>query len=375
MLPTRKRFASEAANLRLWLSEVPPHPSPLPEYREREYDPPASMRELLHKLINRQNLTRSEARTAFDDVMSGKLSDTQIAGLLVGLSAKGITADELAGAATVMAERAIPIATPAGSPVLDTCGTGGDIKGTFNISTAAAILAAACGVRVVKHGNRSASGRTGSADVLELMGVSVDLLPNRLADCLKEIGICFAFARNHHPAMRHVAQVRSQLGVPTIFNLLGPLTNPARAPYQLLGVYSKEAALLVAQTLKLSCTRAWVVHADDGLDELSTLGPTTVYEVNCGDLKEWSLDPRSLGLRVPELAELQVDSIEESAEAIKAIFAGEKGAKREIATLNAGAALVIAEKAKSLQEGIDCVNAAIDSGAARRTLASLVDFL
>lgn len=337
------------------------------------------MRDLLHKLIQRQNLTRAETRAAFDDVMSGKLSDMQIAGLLVGLSAKGLTVDELAGAATVMAERAIPIATPPGAAVLDTCGTGGDVKGTFNISTAAAILAAACGVKVVKHGNRSASGKSGSADVLELLGVSVDLLPGQLSDCLASVGICFAFARNHHPAMRHVAQVRSALGVPTIFNLLGPLTNPARAPFQLLGVYDRESAALVAEVLRSGGSRrAWVVHADDGLDELSTLGPTRVFEVKDGRLNEWTLDPQSLGLRVPELKELQADSIEASADAIRAIVSGERDghhrAKREIAALNAAAGLVIAGKADSLAAGMAAVGAAIDSGAAKRTLTELIDF-
>jgi anthranilate phosphoribosyltransferase len=259
--------------------------------------------------------------------------------------------------------------------LLDTCGTGGDVKGTFNISTAAAILVAACGVKVVKHGNRSASSKSGSADVLEHMGVKLDRTPDQLARGLDEIGICFAFARNHHPAMKHVANARTSLGVPTIFNLLGPLTNPARAKYQLLGVFSKHLTELLAGVLKDSgSTRAWVVYAEDGLDELSTLGPTHVCELKDGKIDCWTLDPTSLGLAKPNLSDLQVDSVEASAAAIRAIVEGVPGPKRDIAALNAAAGLVITGHVPDVAAGLETVDRAIKSGKARDTLDRLIQF-
>src|SRR4051812_6601635 len=228
--------------------------------------------------------------------MSGDATEAQIGGLLVGLAAKGTTVDELVGAALVMREKAVTIDCDASAGVIiDTCGTGGDVRGTFNISTAAAIIVAAAGVRVVKHGNRSASSKSGSADVLEKLGVRLDLGPLELKRCLEAAGICFAFARYHHPAMKFVAGARTSLGIPTIFNVLGPLTNPARAKHQLLGVFSPELTDRLATVLKeLGSARAWVVHADDGLDELSTLGPTRVSELKAGHVHTWRLDPKAL---------------------------------------------------------------------------------
>lgn len=333
------------------------------------------MRDFLHKLIRRQDLSRQEMKQAFEQIMSGQASDVLIAGFLMGIAAKGASLEELIGASSVMREKVIPVPVADHPVVLDTCGTGGDVKGTFNISTIAAILVAACGVKVVKHGNRSASSRSGSADVLEHLGVRLDLGPEQLARCLDEVGICFAFARNHHPAMKHVAAARSALGVPTIFNLLGPLTNPGRARYQLLGVFSQPLTELLAGVLRENgSVRAWVVHAEDGLDELSTLGPTHVCEVHGGQTHSWKLDPLSLGLPRARLSDLQVDSVEASAKAIREVLDDRSGPKRDIAMLNAAAGLVITGRAKDLSSGLEQVDQTIRSGKARQTLERLVQF-
>jgi anthranilate phosphoribosyltransferase len=277
------------------------------------------------------------------------------------------------GAARVMREKSVPVVCEGDRVIIDTCGTGGDVRGTFNISTAAAIIVAAAGVPVVKHGNRSASSKSGSADVLEKLGVALDLPPPALGRCLKEANICFAFARHHNPAMRFVAGARTSLGIPTIFNLLGPLTNPARARHQLLGVFAPELTDRLAAVLReLGSERAWVVHADDGLDELSTLGPTRVSELREGHVRTWSLDPATLGLPYARLSDLAVSSVDEAAEALRSIFAGEKGPRRDIAALNAAAALVVAGSAADLATGLARAQEAIHSGQARQTLAALV---
>lgn len=332
------------------------------------------MKNLLLKLCRREDLTRDEARKAFELIMTGSAAEAQIGGLLVGLAAKGTTVDELVGAAQVMREKALPVTVPAAlQPVLDTCGTGGDVRGTFNISTAAAIIAAAAGARVVKHGNRSASSKCGSADVLEALGVKLELSPDQLIKCLTLAGICFAFARSHHPAMKHVAAARSALGIATIFNLLGPLTNPGRAQHQLLGVFAPELTDRLAAVLRdLGSKRAWVVHADDGLDELSTLGPTRVSELIDGHIKTWSLDPRLLGLEYARLSDLQASSVAESAEMIRGVFTGKPGPARDIALLNAAAGLVVVGAESNLQRAIAACAAAVDTGKAASTLDALV---
>jgi anthranilate phosphoribosyltransferase len=332
------------------------------------------LRDILLKLCRREDLTRDEAREAFAHVMSGHATDSQIGGLLVGLAAKGTTTEELVGAATVMREKAVPIACDtAAGVIIDTCGTGGDVRGTFNISTAAAILAAAAGARVVKHGNRSASSKSGSADVLEKLGVKLDLNPDQLKKCLDSAGICFAFARYHHPAMKFVAGARTSLGIPTIFNVLGPLTNPARAKHQLLGVFAAELTDRLATVLReLGSERAWVVHAHDGLDELSTIGPTRVSELRDGHIQTWTLDPAKLGISYSRLSDLQVASVDEAADALRLVFQGVIGPMRDIATLNAAAALVIAGKARELKDGLVMAADAIDSGRAAGTLEKLI---
>jgi anthranilate phosphoribosyltransferase len=322
----------------------------------------APLRDILLKLCRREDLTREEAREAFAHILSGEATEAQIGGLLVGLAAKGTTVEELVGAATVMREKSIPVGCDGDGVIIDTCGTGGDVRGTFNISTAAAIIVAAAGVRVVKHGNRSASSKSGSADVLEKLGLRLELPPERLNRCLKEANICFAFARYHNPAMKFVGASRTSLGIPTIFNLLGPLTNPAKARHQLLGVFAPE----------LTDRLAAVLRAEDGLDELSTLGPTRISELENGHLRTWTLDPKSLGIGYAKLSDLAVSSVDEAAEALRDVLAGEASARRDIAVLNAAAALVVSGKAVDLKNGLSLANAAIDGGSARRTLEKLI---
>ena len=330
------------------------------------------LKDLLLKLCRREDLTREEAREAFEQVMSGAASEAEIGGLLVGLAAKGTTAEELVGAASVMREKSRRIDARA-EVVLDTCGTGGDVRGTFNVSTAAALIAAAAGVKVVKHGNRSASSKAGSADVLEHLGLNLNISDGALEKSLAELNICFAFARSHHPAMKHVAAARTALGIPTIFNLLGPLTNPGRAKHQLLGVFAPELTDKLATVLReLGSHRAWVVHAEDGLDELSTLGMTRVSELRNGHVKSWTLDPRTLGIPNARLSDIQVNDAAEAATAMTSVLAGTAGPMRDIAVLNAAAALVVAERVNDLSEGVALARSTVDSGAARDTLALLI---
>lgn len=334
----------------------------------------SNLRPLLLKLCRREDLTRDEAREAFEQIMSGTADAAQIGGLLVGLAAKGSTVEELVGAATVMREKVAPIDTAGQDIIVDTCGTGGDVKGTFNISTAAALIAAGCGVRVVKHGNRSASSKSGSADVLEALGVKIDAGPDKAAASLRAAGFCFAFARSHHPAMKHVAAARTALGIPTIFNLLGPLTNPGRARHQLLGVFSPELTDRLATVLReLGSERAWVVHAEDGLDELSTLGPTRVSELADGHVRTFTVDARKLGLPDARLSDLQVDSADASAAMIRRVLSGKPGPATDIAILNAAAALVVAGVARSLEEGVFSASTALRTGSAKAVLDRLIE--
>lgn len=337
---------------------------------------PASFREILLKLCRREDLSRDEAREAFELIMSGQATDAQIGGLLVGLAAKGSTVEELVGAATVMRQKVLPVEPDAADKdaiLLDTCGTGGDVRHTFNISTAAALIVAGAGVKVVKHGNRSASSKSGSADVLEKLGVKLEVTPDCLTQSLKQANICFAFARAHHPAMKFVAQARTSLGIPTIFNVLGPLTNPGGARHQLLGVFTPELTDRLAAVLReLGSTRAWVVHAHDGLDELSTIGPTRISELRNGHISTFTLSPTDVGLPYARLSDLQVSSVDQSAAVIRDILAGKSGPHRDIAVLNAAGALVVAEVCKDLKSGIARASHAIDSGDAGKALHNLI---
>jgi anthranilate phosphoribosyltransferase len=307
-------------------------------------------------------------------IMDGEATAAQIAGFLVALRTKGETADEIAGFAEAMREHVVPV-TPQRSPVVDIVGTGGDGAHTFNISTAAALVAAAAGAAVAKHGNRAASSQAGSADVLEELGIALEQQPERIALSIDDLGFGFMFARAHHPAMRFVAPVRQQIGIRTVFNVLGPLANPAGACDGVFGVYSPALVPLFAEALaELGARRAFVVHGDGGLDELSPSGPSLVAEIVDGELSEWELDPRDLGIEPSDSAELRGGSAAENAVIVRGVLAGEPGGRRDAVLLNASGALVAAGLADDLVEGIALGAETIDSGAAASRLDALVAF-
>lgn len=325
------------------------------------------MIELLDKLSRGQRLSATEAATAMHEIMSGTVPGTGIAGFAMALAARGETVDEMVGMATTARQLATPL--PAGRDVLDTCGTGGDGLRTFNISTAAAIVAAACGARVAKHGNRGVSSGCGSADVLEQLGVRIDLGPADAARCLDQVGITFLFAPVYHPAFRHAAQTRRELGVRTVFNLLGPLCNPARARMQVLGVPDAALVSRMADVLgRLGVDRAMVFHADDGMDELSVSAPSTVVELNAGERTAYRLNPAELGLAPAGIGALTVTGSQESGDTILRLLAGERGPARDIVLLNAAAAVRTAGLVDTWPDGLDMAARAIDTGAARQLL-------
>ncbi|MGE0464304.1 MAG: anthranilate phosphoribosyltransferase [Vicinamibacterales bacterium] len=328
--------------------------------------------DLIERLRRHEDLTEAQASAAMHLIMRGEAAPAQIAGFLVGLAMKGERPAELVGLASTMREHAVPLPRPAG-PVFDTCGTGGDRSGTFNISTAAALVVASCGVRVAKHGNRSVSSLCGSADVLQALGVHVQMSPADAARALDDAGIAFLFAPTFHPAMRHAAQARRDLGVRTAFNLLGPLTNPARPTRQIVGVPRPELTELLARTLlALGAERAWVVHGADGLDELSTTGHTKVSEVRGGAVHTFYVHPADFGLPRAAAGALAGGDAQANAGIIRRVFSGEAGPARDVVLLNAGAALMVAGGADSVREGIARAAAAIDAGDAARTLERLV---
>ena len=331
----------------------------------------AAFAEVLGQLIDRRDLPASSIEAVFTRLMNGELTPAQMGAFLVLLKSKGESADEVAGAARVMRSKSIKVSVP--GDVVDTCGTGGDLRGTFNISTAAAIVAAGAGAAVVKHGNRSASGRSGSADVLEALGARLEVSAAAEADVLADAGLCFCFARAFHPAMAHAAAVRRELGIPTIFNLIGPLTNPAGAKRQLVGVYAPHLCDLIASALiQLGATRAWVVHGRDGLDELSTMSESTVCELLNGKIRRFDVDPTKLGLPRARVEDLQAANPAESAAIIRDVLGGRKFPPRDIVALNAGAALVVAGLAADLPAGLAQAADSIDSGKAAQALARLV---
>ncbi|MES1254120.1 MAG: anthranilate phosphoribosyltransferase [Acidobacteriota bacterium] len=326
---------------------------------------------LLDKLTRREDLTADEAASAMGAIMAGHAAPSHIAALLVGLAMKGERPLEIVGLARSMRAHAVPLSVRP-TDVFDTCGTGGDRSGTFNISSCAAIVVAACGVRVAKHGNRSVSSRSGSADVFEALGVRVTAPPAVAERCLTDVGIGFFFAPTFHPSMRHAAPTRRELGVRTAFNLLGPLTNPAGATRQLVGVPRPELTELMARALSLlGSTRAWVVHGADGLDEISTTGYTKVSECRDGRVNTFYLHPADVGLPKATPASLVGGDAAENATIIAHVLDGERGAPRDVVLLNAGAALFIAGRCDSVQDGIAMAAAAVDSGSARHTLARL----
>jgi len=326
------------------------------------------------RAVAHENLSRELARVTMEQVLAGEATPSQIAGLAIALRMKGETPEEIAGFAEAMRARVPPLHTKR-SPLLDTCGTGGDNAGTFNISTTVAIVVASCGVAVAKHGNRAVSSRTGSADVLESLGVGIDLAPNDAARSLDALGITFLFAPNYHGALRHAVGPRRELGVRTVFNVLGPLTNPAGATRQLLGVYSDALVRPIAEVLgSLGSERAMVVHGCDGMDELTVFDQNHVAELENGAIRQYDLDPAAFGLAHTDRAGVAGGTAAENAARIRAILGGEKGAGRDIVVLNAAAALVVAGAAPDMAAGVSRAQGAIDSGAAARKLADLAAF-
>jgi anthranilate phosphoribosyltransferase len=328
--------------------------------------------QLIDKLIRHEDLTSAEAAAAMAEVMEGRAAPAQIAGLLIGLAMKGERPAEIVGLAQTMRAQGVRVSNRY-DRVFDTCGTGGDRSGTFNISSCAAIVVAACGVPVAKHGNRSASSLSGSADVFEALGVRITASPAVVERCLAEAHIGFFFAQTFHPSMRHAAQVRRDLGTRTAFNLLGPLTNPAGATRQLVGVSRAEFTELMARALMLlGSERAWVVHGADGIDELSTTGYTKISECRDGSVNTFYMHPADVGLPKASPASLKGGDAHVNAQIIERVLDGERGAARDIVLLNAGASLFIAGEAASVEKGILQASRAIDRGDARKTLAQLV---
>jgi anthranilate phosphoribosyltransferase len=332
------------------------------------------IQQALAQLLDGRDLTRDEARGTMAVIMAGEATDAQIAGFLVALRGKGETAEEIAGCAEAMREHVVRV-SPSRTDLVDVVGTGGDGANTYNISTAAALVAAAAGAAVAKHGNRAASSQAGSADVLEALGFRLELPAERIERSIDELGFGFLFAQAHHPAMRHAAPVRRELATRTVFNVLGPLTNPAGARALVLGVYSPELARTLAEALvQLDATRAFVVHGAGGIDELSPCGPNLVYEVDAGRVSEYELDPLELGVERCDPDELRGGDPAANAAALRAVLGGADGGHRSAVILNAAGGIAAAGHAEGLREGIDRAREAIDSGAAAARLEDLVEF-
>jgi anthranilate phosphoribosyltransferase len=332
------------------------------------------IQQALQKLLNKQNLTADEMRAVMRQIMSGNATDAQIAGFLIALRCKGETIDEIAAAAQVMRELASKVEVT-GDHVIDTCGTGGDGANTFNISTTCAFVVAAAGGKVAKHGNRSVSSSCGSADVLEAAGVNLDLSAEQVSECVNEIGVGFLFAPKHHGAMKYTVGPRREMGVRTLFNLLGPLSNPAGAPNQLIGVFSQEWLEPLAEALKkLGSQHVLVVSADDGLDEISIASPTAIAELKNGIVTTYSIMPEQFGFNRASLAELAITDAPSSLQVVKSVLNNQAGPARDIVCLNAGAAIYAAGIADSLATGIAKAQEVIASGAASAKLDALVAY-
>ena len=330
-----------------------------------------AFRPLLGKLATGAPLTRAEAESAFDHLLSGEVTPAQTGAFLMGLRVRGETVDELTGAVAAMRAKMTRVAAP--EDAIDIVGTGGDGSGSYNVSTLAAIIVAACGVPVAKHGNRAASSRSGASDVLTALGVRVGIPADAVSRCITEAGIGFMMAQAHHAAMRHVGAARVELGTRTIFNLLGPLSNPAGVRNQLLGVFSRAWLEPLAEVLRNSGSRrVWVVHGSDGLDEMTTTGPTSVAELDGGRIRLFDVSPEDVGLGRAHLSELKGGDPEHNARALRDVLAGAKTPYRDIALLNAAGGLVVGGRATTLKEGIAVAARAIDDGTAAATLARLV---
>ncbi len=331
----------------------------------------ADLKPLIAKAANGTPLTRDEARQAFEILMSGDATPSQIGALLMALRVRGETVDEIAGAVSVMRAMMVPVKAPEGA--MDIVGTGGDAKGTQNVSTCTAFVVAGAGVPVAKHGNRALSSKSGAADVLAALGVKLDLTPDQISRAIDEAGIGFMFAPMHHSAMRHVGPTRVELGTRTIFNLLGPLSNPAGVKRQLLGVFSADWVEPLAYVLRdLGTERAWVVHGAGGTDEITLAGPAKIAELKDGTVRLFDLSPDDVGLPLTPLDAIKGGDADSNAAALRAVLAGESGPYRDVVLVNAAAALVIAGLAEDLAEGLDLARTSIDSGAAAERLARLV---
>jgi anthranilate phosphoribosyltransferase len=331
--------------------------------------------EALVRVIEHREIFHEEMLSLMRQIMSGEVSPTMIAAIIIGLRVKKETIGEIAAAAQVMREFSTTVPVSDHHNLVDTCGTGGDASHTFNISTAAAFVAAAAGAKVAKHGGRSVSSSSGSADVLEALGARVSLPPPAIARCIDETGLGFMFAPNHHSAMKHAAPVRKELGVRTLFNILGPLTNPAGAKNQVLGVFHPDLVGIQARVLqRLGSRQVMVVHGKDGLDEISVSGETMVAELRDGEVHEYTVHPSAFGIGVHELAAIRVAGIEQSRNLVLAALDNTPGAARDIVALNAGASIYVAGVAANMTEGVARAKAAIESGEARRKLATFVEF-
>ncbi|HET7922218.1 MAG TPA: anthranilate phosphoribosyltransferase [Gammaproteobacteria bacterium] len=330
------------------------------------------IKDAISHIVDREDLPAADMEAAMRQIMTGKATPTQIGGFLAGLRAKGETVEEIAAAARVMRELALRVEVPR-EHLVDTCGTGGDGKGLFNVSTAAAFVVAAAGGRVAKHGNRAMSGSTGSADVLEAMGARVDLPPARIVECIERVGLGFLFAPAHHAAARFAAGPRKELGTRTLFNLLGPLTNPAGAPNQLLGVFAQRWLEPLAEVLRtLGSEHVLVVHSEDGLDEISLAAPTWVTELQHGLVRSYRVQPEDFGIPRQSVDSLRVTGAGQSLELIRSAFSGAPGAAADMLALNAGAAIYAAGVSDTLEQGVTRAREALASGAAGRKLDALV---
>ncbi|MEE9614444.1 MAG: anthranilate phosphoribosyltransferase [Thermodesulfobacteriota bacterium] len=329
------------------------------------------IKEAISKVVKGADLTEDEMMRVMNEIMGGEASPAQIASFITALRMKGETCEEITGAAKVMREKSAPVAVPPGE-VVDTCGTGGDESMTFNISTCAAFVVAGCAVTVAKHGNRSVSSKSGSADVLRALGVNIEVEVTRVEECLREVGIGFLFAPMLHPAMKHAAPVRREIGIRTIFNILGPLTNPAGAKCQVLGVYDPMLTDMLAKVLaNLGSTHAFVVRGEDGLDEITLTGETRVSELKDGMVETYHVSPEEFGVERCSPDELKGGDPEENAAIILDILKGKKGPQRDVVLINAAPAIVAAGKASSLEEGIAIAHGSVDSGEALKKLEGL----
>jgi anthranilate phosphoribosyltransferase len=336
----------------------------------------ADMKSFLAKAAAGEKLTRKEAEAAFDIIMSGEATPTQIGGFLMALRVRGESVDEIAGAVCSMRGRMTPVAAPPGA--IDIVGTGGDASGTYNISTCSAFVVAGAGVPVAKHGNRALSSKSGAADALKALGVNIDLKPEQIANCIRVAGIGFMFAPNHHAAMRHVGPSRVELGTRTVFNLLGPLCNPASVKHYMLGVFAKEWVEPIAEVLgSLGAESAWVVHGTfgdrSGIDEISSTGTTYVAELKGGRVRAFQIEPTEFGIDPAEPETLLGGAPEDNANALRGVLQGELGAFRDVVIMNAGAALMVAGKAALTEDGAKLARESIDSGRALKALERLVD--